>query len=387
MEEIEKNPYGPVSPKVKSSSSPLQDLEREWNRAKMSRPRPGEAPISDVGVYIGRMQEAALASTDVTRQSIEDHGYLYHYAPREHRESILSEGLMTSKARTAAADASLSELSKGAIPSGGMYFYTSPEDVPSARIVVDHRPHLEGSTTERVGAGADLYRVKVEPGMLDDMVVDYKLPIRPDAASAVVVTNKSGAFKPELIGEDANFVGDREVTYRAVDPSPPAAPGYQTTDDLIKDFTTKASSPQADEAGAILKDVFDRTDFANKEFDIPGSTRSVTGSDVLGKLSGIEMTDQIGSVAAYHPESGRMLINSNLLGSLQPEEIATTFTHELFHTAADASGSLDPERLNRSTTTGSAMTLEDARYIGQQEGIADSFSRRTNTRSWLYPGG
>lgn len=167
----------------------------------------------------------------------------------------------------------------------------------------------------------------------------------------------------------------------------PVAPGYQTTDDLIKDFTTKASSPQADEAGAILKDVFDRTDFTNKEFDIPGSTRSVTGSDVLGKLSGIEITDQIGGVAAYHPESGRMLVNRNLLGSLQPEEIATTFTHELFHTAADVSGSLDPERLNKLTAAGSAMTPEDAKYIGQQEGIADSFSRRTNARSWLYPGG
>jgi hypothetical protein len=58
--------------------------------------------------------------------------------------------------------------------------------------------------------------------MLDDMVVDYKLPIRPDAASAVIVTNKSGAFKPELIGEDANF-GNRDVTYRAVGSSPPEA--------------------------------------------------------------------------------------------------------------------------------------------------------------------
>lgn len=156
---------------------------------------------------------------------------------------------------------------------------------------------------------------------------------------------------------------------------------YKTTDDLIKDFTTKASSSQADEAGTILKDIFDKTDFANKQFDIPGSTRLVTGSDVLGKLSGIEMTDQIGSVAAYNPESGRMLVNRNLLGSLQPNEIATTFTHELFHTAADASGSLDAERLTRATS-GGLMSVEDAKYLGEQEGIADSFSKRTNARSW-----
>ena len=160
---------------------------------------------------------------------------------------------------------------------------------------------------------------------------------------------------------------------------------YKTTDDLIKDFTTKASSSQADEAGSILKDIFDKTDFANKQFDIPGSTRLVTGSDVLGRLSGIEMTDEIGSVAAYRPESGRMQINSKLLGLLQPNEIATTFTHELFHAAADASGSLDAEILTRATSARSAMTLEDAKYIGEQEGIADSFSKRTNARSWLYP--
>ena len=165
-----------------------------------------------------------------------------------------------------------------------------------------------------------------------------------------------------------------------------AEPAYQTTDDLIKDFTTKASSSQANEAGTILKDIFDKTDFANKQFDIPGSTRLVTGSDVLGKLSGIEMTDQIGAVAAYYPESGKMQVNQNVLKHLQPEQIATTFTHELFHTAADASGSLDSEKLTRATSARSAMTLEDAKYLGQQEGIADSFSKRTDARSWLYPG-
>jgi len=160
------------------------------------------------------------------------------------------------------------------------------------------------------------------------------------------------------------------------------SPVYQTADDLVKDFTTKASSAQANKAGDILKDIFDKTDFANKQFDIPGSTRLVTGSDVLGKLSGIEMTDQIGGVAAYNPGSGRMQINPNLLGVLQPEEIATTFTHELFHTAADASGSLDAERLTRATSPG-VMSLEDAKYLGQQEGIADSFSKRIDGRSWL----
>jgi len=252
------------------------------------------------------------------------------------------------------------------------------------------RRHLESKNMNMSGfsvrhydrSGSIEYKLKghsVEQGLADDVLyyskhdelIQWAAENRPELIPASLMPSAapSAAAAPS--------VGTPSV---AVD-SP--VPGYQTTDDLIKDFTTKASSPQADEAGAILKDVFDKTDFANKEFDIPGSTRSITGSDVLGKLSGIEMTDQIGSVAAYHPESGRMLVNQNLLKQLQPEEIATTFTHELFHTAADVSGSLDAERLTRATSAGSAMTLEDAKYIGQQEGIADSFSRRTNARSWL----
>lgn len=202
-----------------------------------------------------------------------------------------------------------------------------------------------------------------------------------DVLHEISVDGKTQAELSKEIEEAVNSVkNSQDVSMRNANKV--VAPAYQTTDDLIKDFTTKASSSQADEAGTILKDIFDKTDFANKQFDIPGSTRLVTGSDVLGKLSGIEMTDQIGGVAAYNPGSGRMQINPNLLGVLQPEEIATTFTHELFHTAADASGSLDAERLTRATSPG-VMSLEDAKYLGQQEGIADSFSKRIDGRSWL----
>jgi hypothetical protein len=231
-EELIEGMYGPIPPKVKSSSTALADLEQEWNRARRLKPRLGEAPISDIAVFMQRAQESSLAATDVTRKSIEDHGYLYHYAPRQHRESILSEGLMTSKARTAAADAALPGISKGAIPSGGMYFFTNPEDAPSAVHVVS------GGVQGLDKQGADLYRVKIEPGMLDDMVVDWKLPIRPDAASAVIATNKSGAFKPELIGEDAKF-GRRDVEYKPVVSAPPA-------DSVAKTSATKVI-PIADE--------------------------------------------------------------------------------------------------------------------------------------------
>jgi|688.fasta_scaffold213610_2 hypothetical protein len=205
------------------------------------------------------MQEAALESTDLTRKSIEENGYLYHYAPREHRESILSEGLMTSKARTAAMDATLAD--KGNIPSGGIYFFTDPNDAPSANWVVENRPFAPGSSTERVGPGADLYRVKIEPGMLDDVVVDAKLPIRDDAASAVIATNKFGAFKAELIGENASF-GMRDVNYTPVTPTavptsgdvlsepPPPKPTRTGPGDIGKpaDVRTRPSSRGADAA-------------------------------------------------------------------------------------------------------------------------------------------
>lgn len=175
---------------------------------------------------------------------------------------------------------------------------------------------------------------------------------------------------------------------RVADAETAAKPKYSNTTEMVDDFIKTSREgfvfTPAERAGGILKDVFDKTDFANKEFNIPGSTKTVTGSDVLAKLSGIEINNSMGSVAAYNPESGKMLINTALMGSLQPEEIATTFTHEMFHTAAHASGSLDPERLTRATTAGGAMSVEDAKYIGQQEGIADSFSRRITKRSWLH---
>lgn len=249
--------------------------------------------------------------------------------------------------------------------------YFPADDIPTPTSVnLEPTSRLRG-TLASVATSTDLSTLSDEElaaskARVEKELMDLEVESKKTEETIAELKKRSGTGKPE-----------NKVT----------SPAYQTTDDLIKDFTTKASSSQADEAGTILKDIFDKTDFANKQFDIPGSTRLVTGSDVLGKLSGIEMTDQIGSVAAYNPESRKMLVNSNLLGSLQPNEIATTFTHELFHTAADASGSLDSEKLTRATSARSAMTLEDAKYLGEQEGIADSFSKRTNARSWLYPRG
>ena len=153
---------------------------------------------------------AVSESLSSTRQSIEEKGYLYHYAPRDARGSILSEGLTPSKAVT------------GDVLDNGIYFFTNPADAPSASAVM--------ATTGRISTdspGLDLYRVKIDSGMLDDMMIDKKLPIRGDVASAVVVPTKTGSFAAELIGENARFESSGELldlfskaTYDPVLPRP-----------------------------------------------------------------------------------------------------------------------------------------------------------------------
>jgi hypothetical protein len=139
----------------------------------------------------------AVESLGKTKQAVEESGYLYHYAPRDARDSILSGGLQTSRARTAVADVSgaFSEFSTH-VPDNSMYFFTNPNDAPSAGIIFGY----EGSREL-----PDLYRVKATPEMLEGMIVDPRLAIRDGVASAVIVPSKSGSFAAELIGENAKF--------------------------------------------------------------------------------------------------------------------------------------------------------------------------------------
>jgi hypothetical protein len=139
-------------------------------------------------------KEAVENSVGSTKKAIEQDGYLYHYAPREARDSILAEGLLPSKAST------------GDVLDNGIYFFTNPKDAPSASSVMA----VSGRTSVD-SAGLDLYRVKVDPDMLDGMVIDSKLPIRGNVASAVVVPTKTGSFIPELIGENARFESSGEL--------------------------------------------------------------------------------------------------------------------------------------------------------------------------------
>jgi hypothetical protein len=139
-------------------------------------------------------KEAVENSVGSTKKAIEQDGYLYHYAPREARDSILAEGLLPSKASTAD------------VLDNGIYFFTNPKDAPSASSVM-----AVSGRTSADSAGLDLYRVKVDPDMLDGMVIDSKLPIRGNVASAVVVPTKTGSFIPELIGENARFESSGEL--------------------------------------------------------------------------------------------------------------------------------------------------------------------------------
>jgi len=157
---------------------------------------------------------------------------------------------------------------------------------------------------------------------------------------------------------------------------------YKSASEFVDDFVSVSQSSGSPRAGEILKDVFNKTNFIDKEFNIPGGTRTITGSNILQQLSGIESNMTINSVASYHPQSGKMFINPQFMASLNPEEVATTVVHEMFHAGAQASGSLDPEKLNKIVGSAGSMSVEDAKYIGQQEGIADSFSRRAFTGGW-----
>jgi hypothetical protein len=162
-------------------------------------------------------EETARKAIPATKQSIEESGYLYHYAPREARDSITSGGFDVSKARTAVGDV-VGEASEFAthVPENSMYFYTRPQDAPSAGTIFG---------TGETGQRPDLYRTKIEPGMLDDMVVDPRLPVRDGVGSAVIVPSKTGKFEAELIGENAKFGirGDNisPATYDPIRPAPP----------------------------------------------------------------------------------------------------------------------------------------------------------------------
>ena len=183
-------------------------------------------------------EETARKAIPATKKSIEESGYLYHYAPREARESIVSGGFDVSKARTAVSDiAGAGSEFATHVPDNSMYFYTNPQDAPSAGTIFG---------TGETGQRPDLYRVKVEPGMLDDMAVDPRLPVRGGIGSAVIVPSKTGKFQAELIGENAQFgIRGENISPATHDPIR-SAPTASTADDLAKarGETAKTTSPK-----------------------------------------------------------------------------------------------------------------------------------------------
>jgi hypothetical protein len=135
----------------------------------------------------------ARAATSETMKSVEEHGYLYHYAPKDARESILEEGMRPSQARTAIGDIKGPMAHHAThVPENSLYFFTDPNYAPSAEMLFD-------------GGRPDMYRIKIEPGMLDNMAVDPRLPIVGGRGSAVILPIKGDSILAELFAVDVEF--------------------------------------------------------------------------------------------------------------------------------------------------------------------------------------
>jgi hypothetical protein len=222
-----------AAPPVSAAPS-MADLKAAGVKAPEAIPPTSTADLSPEKISFIETLKAEKAATEetarkaipATRQSIEESGYLYHYAPREARESIVSGGFDVSKARTAVSDiAGAGSEFATHVPDNSMYFYTNPNDAPSAGTIFG---------TGETGQRPDLYRVKVEPGMLDDMAVDPRLPVRGGVGSAVIVPSKTGKFQAELIGENAQFgIRGENISPATHDPIRSTS-AVSTADDLIE---------------------------------------------------------------------------------------------------------------------------------------------------------
>ena len=193
----------PDYPNRKTASMGLDEL-----RAAVVQANGGVVPNSGRGTPLTAKQASLLetarqemlardalaqAATSETMKSVEEHGYLYHYAPKDARESILKEGMRPSQARTAINDVSgpMAHFATH-VPENSLYFFTDPNFAPSAEVLFD-------------GGRPDMYRVKIEPGMLDSMVVDPRLPVVDGRGSAVILPVKGDSIFAELFAVDVEF--------------------------------------------------------------------------------------------------------------------------------------------------------------------------------------
>jgi hypothetical protein len=185
------------------------------------------------------------------------------------------------------------------------------------------------------------------------------------------------------------FSSEREDRKMLVDDirSTKESPNNFHKNSILNDFIgTHIPEGKRSEVADILSKAMGSEDFYDREFNFPGGQKPVTGRQVLETVESFGMSKDIGSVAGFNPSSRAMLFNPLLLETLSPAEIATTLSHEYFHAGALASGSLNPEKLQDAVSAGANMTPEQARYIGQQEGIADTFSKGVLSDAGIRPG-
>lgn len=146
------------------------------------------------------------------------------------------------------------------------------------------------------------------------------------------------------------------------------------------------------ETGKTFRELIEKSNFLETEFNFPGAKKSVTGQEILQHVKGIEVSEGIGSIAAYDVASGKMHFDPTLVKKMAPvleqsgiapevaakylrEQFSFTAIHELGHAGADLVGIDGIEKRANGQNLGKQMPDSVAKHIGEQEKIADSFAQ------------
>lgn len=155
-------------------------------------------------------------------------------------------------------------------------------------------------------------------------------------------------------------------------------------DDIIKTLDDT-------EAGKTFRELIEESNFLETEFNFPGAKKSVTGSEILQHIESVEISEGIGSIAAYDPASKKIHFDTSVMKQLAPvleqsglspeavakylqEQFSFTTIHELGHAGADLVGVDDIEKRAKGQKLGKQMPESVAKHIAEQEKIADSFA-------------
>ena len=157
---------------------------------------------------------------------------------------------------------------------------------------------------------------------------------------------------------------------------------------MIDDIIEALGDP---ETGKVFRELIEKSNFLETEFNFPGAKKSVTGQEILQHIKGIEVKEGIGSIAAYEPASKKIYFDSTVIkqaktlleqSGVSPEvaakylqeQFSFTTIHELGHAGADLVGIDSAEKRAEGQNLGKQMPESTAKHIAQQERVADSFA-------------